>query len=421
MVFLSTIFLLRAKPRWRHHSAGIGTTNIKKEWLKTQRSHLARRCRFVVEYLLLALLLCSCGAAPGPQIAKIQSTPEIPAEDGVIVYTIDYQNTHKTSSFNNVTLEITYDSDLILTNETALQATAVDDVKRKVIWNVADLKAGQSADTISAKFIVANGISKDKYQLELSVEIKGYDEQGVLISGRQSLSVFIAGRPTPTPLPTSTSVPTSLPTATSEPTPLPTLTPAPTLISTATPTPTSLLAQTSGPAPIPTSILETMPSPMPTFAPEQQASSAHFSDIAVALIALASIIITACMTYLLTWLRHASSTPTDGSSTFSQLAAKLPRVTSSGTNPNSAGSHVSGGLQKRTAGASNAAQNDAQDDMEEIAALRAQIKAKQRRLRRRKMQEAELGNNVDPAILIEIEDLDQAIAELERKIRELGG
>ena len=63
--------------------------------------------------------------------------------------------------------------------------------------------------------------------------------------------------------------------------------------------------------------------------------------------------------------------------------------------------------------------DDERDD--EIEALREQIRTKCRRLNLLKLQEAKFGISVDPAIIIQIEDLEREIAALDRQVRDLGG
>src|SRR5262249_33712380 len=55
----------------------------------------------------------------------------------------------------------------------------------------------------------------------------------------------------------------------------------------------------------------------------------------------------------------------------------------------------------------------------QLAALHAQLDVKRRRLEHRQLQAATYGLSVDPAILMEIEDLNNEIAALDRQIRDL--
>ena len=68
-----------------------------------------------------------------------------------------------------------------------------------------------------------------------------------------------------------------------------------------------------------------------------------------------------------------------------------------------------------------AANDVPQSDDDEIEVLRDQIRTKRRRLNLLKLQEAKFGISVDPAIIIQIEDLQREISQLERQLRELGG
>jgi hypothetical protein len=62
------------------------------------------------------------------------------------------------------------------------------------------------------------------------------------------------------------------------------------------------------------------------------------------------------------------------------------------------------------------APNQGDDHAEESAALTAQIKAKRRRLNERKLQAAKGGSMVDPSITLDIQDLEQEIAQLQREL-----
>jgi hypothetical protein len=70
--------------------------------------------------------------------------------------------------------------------------------------------------------------------------------------------------------------------------------------------------------------------------------------------------------------------------------------------------------------ASEGASEETERD-EKIAALRAQLREKRRRLDQRKLQAARFGVSVDPAVTLEIEDLSLEIADLERQVRALTG
>jgi polyhydroxyalkanoate synthesis regulator phasin len=57
----------------------------------------------------------------------------------------------------------------------------------------------------------------------------------------------------------------------------------------------------------------------------------------------------------------------------------------------------------------------------DIEALRELIRTNRRRLNQRQLQAAKYGIGVDPSISIEIEDLTNEIAKLERDLKALGG
>ena len=59
------------------------------------------------------------------------------------------------------------------------------------------------------------------------------------------------------------------------------------------------------------------------------------------------------------------------------------------------------------------------DDLDESAPLREEIKLKKRRLQARRLQAARSGSMTDPEITLEIEDLEQEIPKLERKLAQL--